>query len=297
MITVKLWGGMCNQMFQYAFGYVLAKKNNDKLRFDVDFYDNQPSHVGKRKLINQEQFPALDNLSIVNRPFIIRLFEHKYVNHLIRYNFGCNIRIGKHNIVIERLHKHYSLVPYKKGIDNFYDGYWQSAEYFKDEEDEIRRLFTPSDEILNQIKHWRKNINSDCCIAVHIRRGDYLNSINKGKKNTIDNNSYYLQAIDIMQKKFDNPIFCFFSDDINWCRETFGDMLPTAVFVNNNCSDPALFDIYAIANCDHGIMSASTFSWWGNWLRNPNKQSVVIYPESNYAEKLISNNDWIQLSL
>lgn len=45
MIIVKLWGGLCNQMFQYAFGYALSKEKGDKLFFDVDFFLNQPKYV------------------------------------------------------------------------------------------------------------------------------------------------------------------------------------------------------------------------------------------------------------
>ena len=297
MITVKLWGGMCNQMFQYAFGYALAKKNKDNLRFDIAFYDHQPKHVGQRKVIGKEQFPYIKNTQTVDRSWIIRFFENKYISHLIRYSFGCNICLGKFNMVMERLHKHYSSVPYVDGIDNYYDGYWQSAEYFKEFEAEIRNLFTPIDIIKIEVDKWRRNIKSDCCVAVHIRRGDYLNSINIGKKNTIDNNSYYLQAIDVMQTKLSHPIFCFFSDDLEWCRETFSSILPDAVFVNTEVNDSALFDLFAIAECDHGIMSPSTFSWWGNWLRNPSKQGIVIYPEGNYSDRFISNPAWIQLKV
>lgn len=297
MIIVKLWGGMCNQMFEYAFGYVLARKHADKLCFDVDFYCNQPSYVGKRNLISKRQFPAIGDICTMGRTFPIQLFENKYINHIIRYNWGGDIRIGKLNIFIERLHRHYSPVPYHKNLNNYYDGYWQSPEYFKGYEAEIRRLFTPSNEIMHQVHEWRKSIDSHCCVAVHIRRGDYLNAINKGKKNTTDNNSYYLKAINIMQQKLKNPVFCFFSDDITWCHETFSAILPNSVFVTSKSSDAALFDLFAIAECDHGIMSPSTFSWWGNWLRDASKSSIVIYPEGNYADKFITNNNWIQLDL
>lgn len=297
MITIKLWGGMCNQMFEYAFGYVLARKQDDNLRFDVDFYGNQPSHVGKRELIGKEQFPAIGDIDTQGRSFPVRFFENRYINHLIRYNFGCNIRIGKLNILIERLHRYYSPVPYKRNVNNYYDGYWQSPDYFKGYEEEIRRLFTPSNEIMNQIHEWRKSINSHCCVAVHVRRGDFLNEINKGKKNTTDDNSYYLKAIDIMQQKLEHPVFCFFSDDIAWCHKTFSAMLPNSIFVNRKCRDAALFDLFAIAQCEHGIMSPSTFSWWGNWLRDSGRQTIVIYPEGIYADKFITNDEWIQLSV
>lgn len=297
MIIVKLWGGMCNQMFQYAFGYALAKKHQDMLCFDVDFYDNQPSYVGKRNLIGQHQYPLIENIPTKKRPFLVRFIENKYLSHIIRYNFGCNFKVGKLNIIIERLHKHYEKIPYKKDVDNFYDGYWQSADYFKGFEDEIRKLFTPTKEIDLEVKEWRRKVNSNCCVAVHIRRGDYLNAINKGIKNTVDDNGYYLQAIEIMQQKFKHPTFCFFSDDIEWCKNTFGSMLPTAVFVNRKDKNSALFDLFAIAQCEHGIMSQSTFSWWGNWLRKHNHDSIVIYPEGDYSEKFITADNWIELEI
>lgn len=295
MIIIKLWGGMCNQMFQYAFGYALAKKYKEDLRFDVRFYDRQPKHVGHRSLIRKDQFPNIGRIEVVKRPFVIRLFENKYISHLIRYNFGCNFPLGRINIFIEQLHRYYTKVPYKKGLDNFYDGYWQSADYFKEYEEEIRKIFSPAPQIKEEISEWRNNIKSANCVAVHIRRGDYLKSINKGKKNTIDDNTYYFNAIELMREKLHCPVFCFFSDDMAWCRQTFGPNIPNAIFVERTGKQAALFDLFAIAECDHGIMSPSTFSWWGNWLRNPSKQGIVIYPEGNYADNFITNKEWINL--
>lgn len=297
MITVKLWGGMCNQMFQYAFGYALSKEKNDNLVFDVDFYSNQPKHVGKRKIISMEQFPLIGELETAKRSLIIQFLENKYISHLIRYNTGCDFQLGNLHILVERLHRHYSFVPYNESTNNYYDGYWQSANYFKYYEQDIRKIFTPSNIILDAVKDWRKSIINSSTVAVHIRRGDYLNPINIGKKNTVENNTYYLDAFKIMQKNLVNPTFCFFSDDLDWCRKTFGTILPNAEFVSNDTDQPDLFDLFAIAECDHGIMSPSTFSWWGNWLRNPESNSIVIYPEGDYADKFITNENWIQLSI
>lgn len=295
MIIIKLWGGMCNQMFQYAFGYALAKKYNDKLCFDTEFYSNQPGHVGKRNIIGATEFPLLGHVENVSRSPIIQFFENKYINHIFRYNYGLNVKVGHSNIIIEKLHKHYILVPYSANCINYYDGYWQSDAYFSEYVEDVRKIFTPAAHILDKVTAWRNSINSNCCVAVHIRRGDYLNKINHGKIDMIDNQDYYLYAFKTANQILTNPIFCFFSDDIEWCRKTYGSLVPNAIFVENKCKDGALLDLFSIAKCDHGIMSPSTFGYWGNWLRDPSKESLVIFPEGDYSERFITNRNWIEI--
>lgn len=41
MVVVRLWGGLGNQMFQYAYGYSVAKRNNDELLFDTTFFTEE----------------------------------------------------------------------------------------------------------------------------------------------------------------------------------------------------------------------------------------------------------------
>ena len=81
MIIVKLWGGLCNQMFQYAFGYALSKEKGDKLFFDVDFFLNQPKYVTRRHIIDVSDFPNI-KLEIINRPIWVKPFENKYISHV-----------------------------------------------------------------------------------------------------------------------------------------------------------------------------------------------------------------------
>ena len=44
MIAIKLYGGLGNQMFQYAFAYSLKKKEEVEVKFDISFYENQTVH-------------------------------------------------------------------------------------------------------------------------------------------------------------------------------------------------------------------------------------------------------------
>lgn len=235
MIIVKLWGGLCNQMFQYAFGYALSKEKGDKLFFDVDFFLNQPKYVTRRHIIDVSDFPNI-KLEIINRPIWVKPFENKYISHVIRYNTGVNLPlINKNFLFMEKLHRYYSIIPYFIDSTNFYDGYWQTSKYFKPFREELLEIFSPSDIILKKVFDWRKSIDSSNTVAVHIRRGDYLNNINRNSLkggNVIGDVDYYLSAIKIIKEKVKNPLFCFFSDDITWCKDTFSNKLDKVIIYN-----------------------------------------------------------------
>lgn len=298
MIIIKLWGGMCNQMFQYAFGYALSKVHNDQLAFDIDFYKNQPKHVGKRLPIRHSDF-SISKMDYYPRPYFAKLLENKYLNHLIRYHKGCSCSFSrKYHFFIEQYHKYYDIIPFYKNYINYYDGYWQTSKYFEQFREDILKEFTPNATIKDKIDKWRKGINSNNCVALHIRRGDYLNTINqKSLKggNVIGDLNYYKKAMDYMMSNIDNPTFCFFSDDIEWCKDNFLGRYANTVFVENKGMDAAIIDLFSIAKCEHGIMSPSSFSWWGNWLRANNKDSIVICPQGDIGNEEFVCNDWITL--
>lgn len=289
MIVIKLWGGFGNQLFQYAFGFVLSKIKDDSLSFDTSFYENQPKYVGKRAYIDQSKFPKIILNNHFKRNSLINLIESRYISHVIRHKTGLKLSAFHYYIFVEKLYKYFYEIPYKKNKINYYDGYWQSAKYFEQYRDEILDLFTPDHEIQQAANDWRDNLNSDCCIAVHIRRGDY---IRKGNKSFTQDIYYYKKAIEYFNKRYKNALFCVFSDDIEWCRKQLS-YLENVVYVENRVENGDIIDLFSIALCNHGIMSISTFSWWGNWLRKDNSNSLVIYPKGKYFNDHFMPDEWM----
>lgn len=290
MIVIKLWGGTGNQLFQYAFGYMLSKDYNDNLEFDTAFYKNQSAHVAKRSYVTNVIFPNFHFNYSFTRPKLLKIIENRYISHAIRRFGGILLQLHKYRIFIEKLRHFQPQIPYKKGIVNYYDGYWQSAKYFDKYREDLLELFYPQEKIVNYVRKWRASLSSDNTVGVHIRRGDYVRS-NKPNKFLLGI-EYYKQAIEILRRKLDSPLFCIFSDDIVWCKTQF---LKTddIVFVENKVENGDIIDLFSIAACNHGIMSLSTFSWWGNWLRRNQQDTIVVYPERVYFNEFFIPENWI----
>jgi len=103
MITVKLMGGLGNQMFQYAFGFALAKRSRIDIILDIGFF--------KRK-----------------GNWTIRNYE------LEQFNVSKNKICDKNSLIHRALRKIYKSKYY-------FEGYFQSEKYFADYTEEIRNEF------------------------------------------------------------------------------------------------------------------------------------------------------------
>lgn len=147
----------------------------------------------------------------------------------------------------------YTPIPNKKFL--MLDGYFQSEKYFKDYREEI----------INLLGYQWTPIKG--MVAVHIRRGDYLNYPDKHPVVSFD----YLNNSILHFWNLGYRNFTFFSDDIPWCKEHF-----PGYNYSERMSEKK--DIELISCCEHQIIANSSFSWWGAWLnRNPDK--IVIAPK------------------
>ena len=148
-------------------------------------------------------------------------------------------------------------------------GFFQSEKYFKHNRNAIIELFEP----LKQIDDFLERKYSDLiknkkAVSVHIRRGDYLQL---QQYHVIIGKEYYEEA----KKQFDkDSVFVYFSDDINWCKDTFkGD---NSIFIEKQDD---ILDMYLMSKITNNIIANSSFSWWAAWL-NKNEDKQVICPSS-----------------
>ena len=125
---------------------------------------------------------------------------------------------------------------------------------------------------------FKKILEENNSVAIHVRRGDMLNTTGKHYKN-----GYFKRATRLIKKKVKNPLFVFFCDTTcgDWCKnnlKVFGLKKDEVLFVDWNAGTDSYKDMQLMVHCKHNIVTVSTFGWWGAYLNtNPNK--ITISPE------------------
>ena len=137
-------------------------------------------------------------------------------------------------------------------------GYFQSEKFFKDYEDTIRKEFT----FKEQCKPPKPKT-----VSIHIPRSDYLLHPNHHPLCSLD---YYERAM----AEFKDYNFLVFSDDKQWCLDNF-----KYENVEISLEESNFLELQQMSQCDHHIISNSSFSWWAAWL-NTNPDKRVIAPKT-----------------
>lgn len=165
----------------------------------------------------------------------------------------------------------------------FVSGFFQDSHFFNAIRPILIKELTPKYPVLAHNTQLLNIANQTNSICVSIRRGDFLSKQYK-KDFYLCNMSYFMKAIDMMRNKVENPVFIFFSDDIQWVKENLHvDNFPNYY---ERGDDPVWEKLRLMYSCHHFIISNSTFSWWAQYLgRHENK--IVISPSRWYA-----NPEW-----
>src|SRR5690606_20970305 len=97
---------------------------------------------------------------------------------------------------------------------SLFRGYWQNHQYFCDFQQELRQDFIfPQLKGAKNIALYNEILNTDNTVALHVRRGDYLDNHLLGGFATLE---YFNKAVELIKNKIIHPKFYVFSDDIEW---------------------------------------------------------------------------------
>jgi len=129
-------------------------------------------------------------------------------------------------------------------------GTFQSSKNFEEIKEDIRKWFKPKS----------ADYLGDNAVAIHIRRGDYINNPNYINLPP----EYYLSAI---VKYFNDPKYKFYicTDDVEYAKIHFKGK---QYIIEERTP---MQDIAIMAGCENHILANSSFSWWGAFLANSKK--------------------------
>jgi GR25 family glycosyltransferase involved in LPS biosynthesis len=257
-----------NQMFQYALLKLLSIRDNCNIVFD----EKRTKH---------------NNFSL-----------HKFKN--IDYNTSNNILISnriKEKVEFELLDELKQPIKDNTNIN----GYFQNTEYFKknfleDNEVLVKELFDFDHQLQRNTNTYLNNIKliSKCkeVCAIHIRRGDLIASAEEPVY-TLSTYEYIKNSILYIKDKIKTDVlFLIFSDSIDVVKNEFDGLQyieDKIMYMNFNMDE--MQSLVFMKNCDHFILSASTYCWWAAYLNN-NKNKLVICPTPWFNQKLdrVKNN-------
>lgn len=281
MIYMRIWEGLGNQLFQYAYIRALQLRNHEAVRLCV-----LPDQKGDRTIRHY----SLDKLMItIPRG---RVFE-KFALYMERYKIikkaVCFIaeKSKKFGFIEEKSVRYKDYLKDLKG-NNYISGWFQNEKYFNDFAEIIRKEICPRKKIRIS-KELREILQNKNTVSVHIRRGDFAQGDN------MLGMEYYERAFAVIEEQLEDAFYVFFSDDLPWVRENM-HVTGNAYYVNKNGELEDYEELFIMSRCQHHIIANSTFSWWGAWL-DRKESKIVIGPKQWFVRNKLNimPDTWIRV--
>lgn len=263
LIIVRIDGGICSQLMQYAFGQIVYEKiklQNSKaqIKYDLSWFLKDGwdlLHKDKRNFDLDKLFPAINfqkasrsELSVYKRFYATQVHEF---NDLIKLNTPLC------------LDDYY----------NFPDEYYIET---------IKRLFSFNDYSIDDINKKMFDEIKSCknCCGVHVRRGDLANNEiakKSGYVNGVCETEYFINAIKIMKSNYEDIQFFFFSDDIEYVKKSILPEIKNqeCFVVDINTAEDGYKDLFLLSNCNHQIASVGSLGIT-SYALNPFEEKLLI---------------------
>lgn len=274
-VIVGLGGRLGNQMFQYAAGKALAMRLDASLAFEGYGSDSKK----KSRVQIFDAFGISANFTAIRsrRADKIRV-------KLAR--LGLPVRMRGLPIYVEPHYQYDSRFESLKS-GRYLIGAWQSSRYFEGIRQCLLDDFSFKGELSGGARDMEKAIAAAACpVAVHVRRGDFVNNPRILDRHGLCERDYYESAMQVIRSAHSDSTFFVFSDDIERVKEEFAG-LNDLVFVSGNTQEE---DLHLMSSCRHNIIANSTFSWWAAWL-NPHPDKIVVAPRQWMGPKMLPEYD------
>lgn len=276
MIIVRIFGGLGNQLFQYAAGRAVALNAGLPLKLDTTDFTVDPRRKYRLHLFNVlEDFASSEEIAafLPRKGPTVRWFMSQIQRRLLPFHLRP--------LIFERMPA-YDPALFRVKHSAYLFGYWQSDLYFQGISDTIRREFVLRPAPSEENRALLEQISNTQAVSLHVRRGDYVRDPATNRRHGALTNDYYETAIRKLSEQVTNPHFFVFSDEIEWVKENLPLPYP-ATYVDINGEDQEYEDLRLMSHCRYHIIANSSFSWWGAWLADyPDK--IVIAPRRWFTD-------------
>jgi len=281
VVIMKVMGGLASQLHKYAIGRLLADRHCCQLMLDLSWFDSPGAGDTSRDfLLNKYQTRYL----VASKEDIYALKSSKFQ---LKLNGLSKRLLGSTSLFLKSSH-------YIKGLNEddvldcippiYIEGEWFGARFLKCNESKLRRDLRIRGKLSRQAVDLLDSIQNSTSVAVHVRRGDFVESASASAFHHVVDLEYYKKTIETMQSRLQNPKFFVFSDDRRWVRQHFKEITADLRIIAENTP---VEDLHLISSCKYQIIANSGFSWFGAWLNNT-AGKIMFAPEKWVKNKAMN---------
>jgi hypothetical protein len=295
MIVTQLFGGLGNQMFQYALGRALAEKHRSALLLDTSWFAKSSFDVHSVRSYALDRYRIQAEVLTDSDRSTLRLPSLDDG----RIRRWCHRIFGRPTMPLVRERQfEFDAVVLESPDPCYLSGYWQSPKYFEPIGPVLRQEFTLRMALAGENLDIAALISRGRAVSLHVRRGDYVTNPQTNKTHPPCGPEYYATAVALLRQKLGDFHLYAFSDDPDWVERNLKFRVPMTVVRHNNSVEPHA-DLHLLTQCNHHIISNSSFSWWGAWL-SPQAGKIVVAPRRWFRDPALNTDDlipaeWIRL--
>ena len=262
----RITGGLGNQLFKFFNAVDLETKLNQSMELDLTWYVNP---IDNRNLVSSRVFDLnyFPNIRKVNQIEWNSTQAHKRTGQLLRHSKGG---IKKFMRYMDESNRDYF-------IDNslnvkIVDGSFEKLENLP-EATTIKHYLTMPITLSSWLQKELLKVEEMQPIAVHIRRGDF---INLPELYDVLKPSYYFNSLNLAFKMYGKRPIHLFSDDYSSAIQFLDNEI---LFDEVIQQDPGIktAEIFALLARYPIIISAnSTFSWWAGYLGHISESTKFV---------------------
>ncbi len=270
-VSVRLVGGLGNQLFQYATARAIAERLHCGLTLDLSLLHQQFEGVTPRRF-------ELDAIAHVGETAVLdptprvaaKLLSGRRAmpGDIAKSVFGVYREAGPgYDGHVESI-----------GQGVVLEGYFQSHLYFssvaKTVADEMESLISPSswfDDTCDEIR------TCPMAVAVHIRRGDYATESNARYHGVLGRDYYNSALAWLFERNRVEKIFVFTDEPDSLPKDSISWPAPCTV-LNPPSASRSIESLLAMSKARSIITANSSFSWWAGWLGSLRRGSSVLAP-------------------
>ena len=291
-IVIRNRGGLGNQMFQYAYAFLISKELEDcKLTFDIREYEKYywPFNLTEFNISKKYELHKTGKMKYDKAIFLFHIYQKYFSITRRHYLMDYYKKALKRGFLfcgvsapLVDIHK------FSKFDKLFMYGYFQNAEILRPIRSDLCKEFSYNspkvDNIVSQL------LKDSIVISVRLPTEKKSLSHSDRAENTIQDKSYYINVLkNYLHIEKDSQLVVF-SNNVAKVKNEFGfqEFTKNIIFIDELSP---IEQIEVMKHCKNFIISNSTFSWWGAYLGSYLNKGTVFAPKIWYDNKHINETN------